>query len=387
MAYDKNGDLIIADVTGGALLRVSMANGLVSSITRQSTDRKASGDGGPATLATAAYPYDAMFNAAGNLYFSDQGAGTVRQISASTGIVRAVAGYANIQRSSCDGGRALDATFYGARWMAMDSTGTIYVTDYTRIRRLTCVPTFPGGPQSPSPSPSPRLLSPSPSPLPPPSPTPIPWVRPAGPAAPGSACSTDYLVDAFAGTDSSSGPANRTIAGATLGGVVVDKAGNVYVADVRKHRVVKLDVSTGALIHIAGTSPGQPLGDGGPASSASLKSPSGLAIRPTGDLYIADTYNRRIRKINASTGVISTVAGNGTAGSSGDGGPATAATFVTPKKVRLDSKGNLLIVDILGYRIRRVDARSGIISTVAGRCSDGCSGGSCSSIHTYSCIL
>lgn len=150
----KNDDLVIAALSDGVLLRVSATTGLISSITGKSPyiPWRASGDGGPASQASALSPYGVMFDAAGNLYFSDQSAGTIRQISASSGIVKTIAGQNGYTKTSGDGGRALNATFYAPRWLAMDSAGTIYVTDYNRIRRLTCASNIPG-PQSANPLP------------------------------------------------------------------------------------------------------------------------------------------------------------------------------------------------------------------------------------------
>lgn len=100
--------------------------------------------------------------------------------------------------------------------------------------------------------------------------------------------------------------------------IVIDKTGSVYVADRGYHRVLKVDVSKGTIIHVAGTTQSGPLGDGGPATKASLNVPVGLTLSATGDLYIADALNNRVRKVDTSTGLITTVAGNGTEGFSGD---------------------------------------------------------------------
>lgn len=135
---DRNDDLLIAEQMGGALLRVSAATGLLRSIIQQSSNGMPSGDGGPVSQAAAALIEGVMFDAASNLYFSDQGA--IRQIIASTGIVRTIAGKADARgvSPSGDGGRALNAIFFSPSALAMDSSGTIYVMENDRIRRLTC---------------------------------------------------------------------------------------------------------------------------------------------------------------------------------------------------------------------------------------------------------
>src|SRR5207245_537671 len=107
-------------------------------------------------------------------------------------------------------------------------------------------------------------------------------------------------------------------------------------------------------------------GDGGAATSASLKSPQSVALDPSENLYIAEYADHRIRKVAAATGIITTVAGNGSPAFAGDGGAATSASLSHPPSVALDASGNLYIADDVNQRIRKVDAASGIITTVAG---------------------
>ena len=145
----------------------------------------------------------------------------------------------------------------------------------------------------------------------------------------------------------------------------MDGAGNIFIADSNGQRIRKVDAS-GTITTVAGGGSGRPgfVGDGGPATEATLQFPRGLAVDGAGNLFIADTQNHRIRKVDSS-GVITTVAGNGTSGFSGDGGPATEASLAAPGGVAVDSAGNLFIADHDNHRIRKVDA-AGIISTVAG---------------------
>jgi hypothetical protein len=146
-------------------------------------------------------------------------------------------------------------------------------------------------------------------------------------------------------------------------GVAVDGAGNLYIADLLNQRIRKVD-TTGTITTVAGSGTYGFSGDGGPAISANLGSPDGLAVDTAGNLYIADLYNRRIRKVDSS-GMISTVAGNGAYGFSGDGGPATGASLSNPTGVAVDRTGNVYIADQGNQRIRKVDI-TGRISTVAG---------------------
>ena len=147
-------------------------------------------------------------------------------------------------------------------------------------------------------------------------------------------------------------------------GVAVDSSGNLFIADFDNHRIRKVDATTGIITTVAGIGAQGFSGDGGPATSAKLNAPVDVAVDSSGNLFIADANNYRIRKVDTS-GNISTVAGNGTRGFSGDGGPATSAQLKFPDGVVVDSAGNLFIVDTFNNRIRKVDT-SGDISTLAG---------------------
>jgi len=150
--------------------------------------------------------------------------------------------------------------------------------------------------------------------------------------------------------------------------VAADDAGNVYILETDESRLLKVD-TRGSLSTVAGGGNRGFSGDGGPAVEASLAGPIGVAVTPAGVLYIADSQNNRIRKIDAE-GIITTVAGDGERGYAGDGGPAINAHLFTPFDVAVDSKGILYIADRYNNRIRKVDAR-GVITTVAGSGSTG----------------
>ena len=123
---------------------------------------------------------------------------------------------------------------------------------------------------------------------------------------------------------------------------------------------------TGAITTVAGNGEKGFAGDGGPAVSARLDEPYGLTLDATGDLFFADRLNRRIRRVDAKTGAISTVAGDGSNTSSGDGGPGVMAGIVEPNDVALDGRGRLFIADVSGHRVRVLDLATGIITTFAG---------------------
>lgn len=155
--------------------------------------------------------------------------------------------------------------------------------------------------------------------------------------------------------------------------VVYDAAGNLYLAESSNHLVRKVDL-LGMITTVAGTGVQVFSGDGGPAASASLDSPGGLALNARGDLFIADTHNHRVRRVDAKTQQISTVAGTGAAGFSGDGGEATAALMKLPSALACDAAGNLYIADTGNHRVRRLAASTGILTTVAGTGVQGFSG-------------
>lgn len=148
--------------------------------------------------------------------------------------------------------------------------------------------------------------------------------------------------------------------------VAVDKAGNLYIADTMNHRIRRVEAGTGLITTVAGV--GQPRygGDGGPAVAAGLNDPAALAVSKSGTLYIADQSNNRVRAIDIATGLIRTVAGIGSASYNGDGMPATEAALAGPSGLALGKDGTLFIADTFNGRIRAVDAATGLISTVVG---------------------
>ena len=156
-------------------------------------------------------------------------------------------------------------------------------------------------------------------------------------------------------------------------GICLDKAGNLYVTSEKPDYVYKINMTTGILTRIAGTGNEAYNGDNIPATSASLYIPADVCVDTAGNIYLADGSNRRVRKIDASTGIITTFAGRGIMGNSGDGGPATDAEL-SAAGVMLDAGGNLYITDWGNKCIRKVDALTGIISTIAGTGAIGSSG-------------
>jgi trimeric autotransporter adhesin len=149
-------------------------------------------------------------------------------------------------------------------------------------------------------------------------------------------------------------------------GVAIDVSGNVYIADGSNNRIRLVTKSTGFITTVAGVGTRGYAGDEGQAISARLGSPTGVAIDASGNIYIADALNNVIRLVTKSTGIITTVAGNGTEAYGGDGGPAISAQLKFPKGVAIDTSGNIYIADTVNHRIRLVTKSTGIITTVAG---------------------
>jgi uncharacterized protein (TIGR03437 family) len=284
-----------------------------------------SGDGGSATAASLNSPRGLAINSAGGVYISETANGRVRLVSA--GMISTVAGN-GIMAFSGDGGRAISASFSDVTGAALDSAGNLYLADASnrRVRRVT----------------------------------------PAG------------IVTTIAGTGIQGDSGDQGLAiNATLNrpfAVTLDAAGNLYICDSSNHDIRRVNLASGIITTYAGNgSPGFS-GDGGQATAAKLHTPLGVAIDKSGNLYIADADNNCIRRVSLD-GIIVTVAGNGNrAGFAGDGGAAASALLNIPSDVAVDSSGNLFIADAGNNRVRRVDGTSRIISTIAGGDDNGFSG-------------
>ncbi len=175
-------------------------------------------------------------------------------------------------------------------------------------------------------------------------------------------------------------PAQTAVSATTIplilpSAIVFDPQGNLYLAETASHVIRKVD-TTGTITIIAGTGTQGFSGDSGPATAAQLDSPQGLAIDTANNLYISDTHNHRIRRLNLTTGIITTIAGSSAPGFDGDNNPAVTAHLNLPTAIAIDSANNLYIADTQNHRIRRLNLTTGIITTIAGNGTQGFSGDS-----------
>jgi len=321
VARDSAGNLYVADGSSKRIRKVSAA-GIITTVAGRGTGQS-SGDGGPATLAELIQPLGVAVDPAGNVYIADEGCNRIRKVN-TAGIISTIVGNGK-QGFNGDGGPATSASLYEPSGVAVDPAGNVYIADAgnLRIRKVDTAGTI-----------------------------------------------TTIAGNGKEGFSGDGGPAPSAELTFPVE-VAVDPAGNVYIADEGSNRIRKVNTA-GTISTIAGNGKDGFNGDGGPATSASLNDPRGVAVDPTGNVYITDRGNNRIRKVNTA-GIISTIAGNDTQGFSGDGGPATSASLNKPREVAVDLAGNVYISDAGNFRIRKVSP-AGVISTVAGRGTPGFTG-------------
>lgn len=383
VTLDGVGHLFIAD-TGNNRIREVVATGVITTVVGSGIPGFG-GDGGPATQAELHFPYGAAIDAAGHFFIADTGNNRIRTVQTTTGIISTVAG-TGIPSFGGDGGPAAQAGLYNPHAVAVDRSGRLLIADTNnnRIRAVlvaTGVITTVAGSGVAGFGGDGGLA------------TQAQLANPTGLAVDGAG--NVFLTDArnnrlrevlAAGGSISTVAGSGSLDFSGDGGaavqaelsypnaVAVDGSGNVFLTDARNDRVREVLVATGVITTVAGDGAGGFGGDGGAATQAKLNVPSGVAIDGSGNLFIVDQYNQRIREVLAATGVITTMAGSGTAGFGGDGGSATQAQLANPTGVAVDGAGNLFIADQGNQRIREVLAATGVITTVAGSGSLGFSG-------------
>jgi uncharacterized protein (TIGR03437 family) len=299
VAVDSVGNLYIADSSNNRIRKVS--NGVITTIAGNGT-QGFSGDNGSATSAQLYFPDGVAVDSAGNVYIADSSNNRIRKVS--NGVITTIAGNGT-QGFSGDNGSATSAQLSFPDGVAVDSSGDLYIADSynSRIRKVSA-----------------GLI-------------------------------TTVAGNGITGIYGDNGPA--TSAELSLPqGVAVDSRGNLYIADWGSNRI--REVVNGEITTVAGNYVTSGFsGDNGPATSAELSRSTGVAVDSAGNIYIADSGNNRIRKVsNGVIRVISTVAGNGAAGFSGDNGPAASAELNGPTGVAVDSVGNVYVADSPNNRIR-----------------------------------
>lgn len=302
---DSNHNLYIVDKDNYRIRKVS-SSGVISTVAGSSTAAVYAGDGGPATGASLNLPNGIAFDSAGNMYIADTGNNVVRKVNTS-GIISTVAGN-NYSAYSGDGGPATSASLSNPTGVAFDGAGNLYIADSNN----SCI----------------RIVTP------------------------------DQNINTFAGQCSyalfvgDGGPATQAKLNKPYS-VAVDAHGNVYICDTENERL-RVVTPDGIINTIAGNGTQGYAGDNGPALHAEFSSPSAIALDASGNIYIADKSNSRIRKILPS-GIVITIAGNGSFGYSGNGGAATSAGLYFPLGVGVDpSSGAVYIADSQNQVVREL---------------------------------
>ena len=277
------------------------------------------GDGGPAQLAHLSEPFMCAFDSTGNLYVAEATNHCIRRVDVANSVITTIAG-TGAEGYSGDGGPATGATFNQPYSLQVDVNGDIYVVDRLNfvIRKIDGATGV------------------------------IITVAGTGEAG--------YGGDSGPGTEAQFREPNDCF---------LDGKGGLLIADIQDQRIRRLDFTTGVITTLAGNGAKERTGDGLPATEASILGARAICMDGAGNTYIAEREGNGIRIVDGD-GIMHTLAGTGEFGYDGDGGPALAATWGAPKAIRCDHAGNLLVVDTENHAIRRIDAGSGLVTTIAG---------------------
>ena len=308
-----------------ALQQLTSTSGVITNVAGSGDSNS---DGITATTRRLAFPGGLSADTSGNFYFSDTGNNKVMKVTVSTGLITTVAGTGS-QTFSGEGVPAITASLNLPKGLAVDAFGNVFITDTanSRIRKVSAINGI------------------------------ITTIA--------GTSSSGFLMDNI---DATKAPLNFP------DDVAVDKSGNIFIADTGNNRVRKVAANTGIITTVAGNGQKSPLQNDVIATAAAAYHPTGVVVDAVGNIYIAEYFNSLIRKVTASTGIITTVAGTGTLLYNGDNILATAANLNYPVKFCLDNLGNIFIADMFNQRIRMITASTGIITTVAGTGEYGNSG-------------
>jgi sugar lactone lactonase YvrE len=318
IAVDGSGNLFIADSSNNRIRRVDAVTQIITTYAGNGVVGSG-GDQGAATNASLNNPTSLALDPAGDLYIADSGNNVIRRVDAFTHQITTVAGTLGTHGYSGDNGPATSATFTSPNGISFDANGDLYIADTgNAVIRMVGLNGM------------------------------ITTV--AGSGTQGYGGDNGPAMSARLNAPWSATPIPPSVPGVNAG---------FYIADQNNDRIRKVDAS-GKITTIAGGSAGYS-GDNGPATAAQLYEPASVLVDVAGNIYIADSGNNLVRRINADTGIITSYAGNNTEQFSGDGGPANQAGFYGPYAFALDSKGSLYIADVFHNRIRKVDANSAIL--------------------------
>ncbi len=313
ICVDNSGNIYLSDWNNHAVRKIVKSTGFITTYGGNGGVGY-TGDGGPATDAEIHSPYGIALDNAGNLYINDEVDNAIRKITASTGVITTIAGTGGVSGFMGDGGQATAAEINNPHeGLAFDASGNLYFGDFGNncIRKINTS----------------GIISTI--------------------AGIGGSFSNGYTGDGGPATAAElDGPA----------GLALDVSGNIYFADQLNNVVRKIDMGTGVITTVAGNylAGAGYSGDGGLATAAELNDCGYVAFGSGGNLYITDDNNNVVRKVTTSTGVITTIAGNGTFGYNGDGGPATSAEMRHTNLVNLPATGGMLIGDDENFRIREI---------------------------------
>jgi len=372
---DKIGNIYF-DFQAGVIKKIEKSSGLMYTIIGIGSTNF-SGDGGPALSAGISNPRSITTDTAGNIYLADIN-NRIRKVDASNSIINTIAGFGNY---GGDNGNAASALLNSPQGISLDKDGNVYIADRSnnRIRKINAsdgiITTLVGRSDDTYTS---RAGNPSS----------VPNID-FGLLGPMNALvdttsgnlfirsvfeilkltKTNNSISWYAG--GTGGSTSENIAATTAfissnsSEISIDKLGNIYTIERSTHTIRRITATTGRINTVVNSSRTSGFsGDGGAAISAKLSQPFCAAFDNVGNMYIGDLSNSRIRKVNASTGIITTIAGTGVSGFSGDNGLATEAQITFPYSIAVDNLNNIIFID--GNRIRKINATTGIITTIAG---------------------